>query len=413
MRKIYTSIDVGTDSIKILVGELHQGKLRVLGSSSTRTKGLKNGLIVDPSEVLIGLRKSIGDIQGKLGISIHKTLLSIPPYSVEYQEVIGYSTITNEEKKVKGDDIVRALQASIYNKVIEGKELVSLLPVSFSVDNKHGIKDPKEVIGEKLTVHAIMATMPKKTVHAMVNLVESLGLKVMDISIHPISDYFEFKNKEFDKGISSIINIGHETITVSVFENGIIKASEVICLGGKNIENDIAYVYKTSSEDSRMLKERFAIANIQFAMASETYELFTANKKEVHINQRELSEVVMCRVLEMLKLAKKQANLLTNKQIDYIILTGGSSEMPGLTSIVSEVFGNKARIATMDTIGIRENSFSIVSGLIKYYYGKMNLRGKDYSMLSNEEVEELLSSHDSVDGNHSVLSKIFGYFFDN
>lgn len=412
MKKIYTGIDIGTDSIKFLVAEMYQGKLRVLASSSIPTKGLKYGLIVDPSEVLIGLRKGIKEVEGKVGVQLDKALVTLLPFHAEYTEVTGYSTITNDDHKVSGDDILRAMQASIYNKVVEERELASILPVSFAVDTKTGVKDPKGMVGQKLTVQAVMVTLPKKIVHSVVGLIESLGVRVVDVTVHPICDYYEFKNKDAENKTVALINVGHETTTVSVFEKGVIGNSEVLNLGGKNVDNDIAYIYKCSLEDSRLLKERFALANVQFALPSETYELLTASKREISINQHELSEIVMSRIVEILKLAKKQANLLTKKQIDYIIITGGSSEIPGLSSIINEIFGNKAKIAIIDTMGIRENRYSPVSGLVRYFHHKMVLRGKEYSMLTNEEEELLVTPHKNLENNKNVLSKIFGYFFE-
>ena len=41
MKHIYTSLDIGSDSIKIVVCELYQNKLNLLASSSVKSKGVK------------------------------------------------------------------------------------------------------------------------------------------------------------------------------------------------------------------------------------------------------------------------------------------------------------------------------------------------------------------------------------
>jgi cell division protein FtsA len=218
-----------------------------------------------------------------------------------------------------------------------------------------------------------------------------------------------------DKNIGAIINIGNQTTTVSIFEKGIILNSEIIPLGGKNIDNDLSYIYKVNKEESRKLKEVFAIANKQFAMASEIYDALDINKEEIKINQYELSEAVISRLMEILKLAKKQTTLLTNKEISYIIITGGMSEIPGMSSLIEEVFGKSARVGNIETMGIRDNRYSTVSGMIKYFYDKLGLRGKEYSMFNNEKEEELVSPKKNGlnISSDSILGKVFGYFFDN
>ncbi len=415
MKRIYTSIDIGTDTIKMLVGEMYKGKLNVLAVSCVKSKGIKKGLISDANETLIAIREAIADTEGKLGIKLDKVVASIPAYFTEYTEVEGTSTITNEEKKVFSNDIVRTLQTCVYNKLKDNQELVTIMPIAFAVDNKKGLKDPKGLVGKKISAKAVMVTMPKKNIHSVIGIVESLGLQVTDINIGPIADYYQFRTKEMDKGISAIINIGAEVTTVSVFNKGVIINSEIISMGGKNIDNDISYIFKINKLEARRLKEKYALANKHYAQANEAYDVLSINRVELKINQYELSQVVMSRLQEILKLAKKQTSLLTNKEISYIIITGGVTEMPGMSSIIGEVFGKEARLGNIETIGIRDNKYSSVAGMIKYFHDKLNLRGKEYSMFSAEKEEDLTSPQKkllNISGN-SMLGKVFGYFFDN
>lgn len=414
MKRIYTCIDIGSSSIKILVGEMFKGRLIVLATSCVKSKGVKKGLIVDANETIATIKNAISDAEGKLGIKIDKVIASVPPYLATYTEVDGYSTITNEEKKVTGSDITRALQACVYNKVDQDEELVTIVPIEFVVDNKAGIRDPKGIVGTKLGVRAIMVTTSKKSLYSIISILESLGLEVVDTNFGAIGEYFEYRNKDMDKLSGAIISIGADLTNVSIFEKGIIKASEIIPIGGRNIDNDIAYIKKISKEDALKLKESFAIANRHYAQGSETAEVIDNFKKEIKLNQLEISDIVMSRLLEILKLAKKQASLLTNKENSYIIITGGISEMPGMTSILGEVFGKEARIGNIETIGIRDNKYASLAGMIKYSHEKLNLRGKEYSMFSNENEEELIASKKGVLNitEDSVLGKVFGYFFD-
>ncbi len=415
MKKIYTSVDIGSNTIKMLVGEIHKGKLNVLAVSSINSKGIKKGLIVDANEVIVSLRKIIAEIEGKLGVKIDKVLANVPAYYTEYNETTGSSTITNQEKKVTSNDIIRVLQACVYNKLKSDQELVTIVPIEFRIDNKKGLKDPKGLVGKKLFCNAVMVTTPKKNVHSVISVLSSLGLEVTDINIGPIGDYYQFRNKDTDKNVTAIINIGSETTTVSVFEQGIISSSEIITIGGQNIDNDISYIFKLDKIESKNLKEKFALANKNYAQTKEVYEVLNINKRDLKINQQELSEIVMSRLMEILKLAKKQTSLLTNKEINYIIITGGMTEIPGMSSLIKEVFGNEARLGNIETIGIRDNKYSSVAGIVNYFNDKLLLRGKEYSMFDNDKQEDLVSPKNKVlnISNDSILGKVFGYFFDN
>ncbi|MBQ1812864.1 MAG: cell division FtsA domain-containing protein, partial [Bacilli bacterium] len=234
---------------------------------------------------------------------------------------------------------------------------------------------------------------------------------VVDVNLGPIADYNEFSNNNTNEGLTVIVNVGYDITTVSLFNKGIIINSEIIQIGGKNIDNDISYVFKIDKETSSKLKESFAVAHKKFSRVNEIKECITVNKDLISITQYDISQVVMSRLTEILKLAKKQSYLLTNREISYIIITGGSSEIPGMSYLVEDVFGDTAHVGNIDTIGIRNNKYSVVSGLIRCFDSKLSLRDKEFSMVDFDG--ENISKKINLSDNNSVLSKVFGYFFDN
>lgn len=410
MRKIYTSVDLGSDSIKILVAEIYNKKLNVLAVSNVKSSGIKKGLIVDANEILVSLREAISEIEGKLMITIDKVIASVPSYYSTFEIVTGEVDI-DEYGKITGLDVVKVLQKAVKSKLKMDRELVTIIPIYYIVDDKKNIKDPKNLIGKKLGVKAMMATTPSKNVQSIISIFQSLGIDVVDVNLGSIADYNEFKNNTSDTGVSAVINIGHDITTVSLFNKGIIINSEVIQIGGKNIDNDISYVFKLDKKDSSKLKENFAVAHKKFSRVNDVKEAVTTNRDLISITQYDISQVVMSRLTEILKLAKKQTYLLTNREISYIIITGGVSELPGMSHLVDEIFGNIAKIGNIDTIGIRNNKYSTVSGLIKCFNSKLELRDKEYSMVELDDSDDTNRKRKLEDS--GVLNKVFGYFFDN
>ena len=410
MRKIYTSVDLGSDSIKILFAEIYNKNLNVLAVSNVKSSGIKKGLIVDANEILVSLREAISEIEGKLMITIDKVIASVPSYYSTFEIVTGEVDI-DEYGKITGLDVVKVLQKAVKSKLKMDRELVTIIPIYYIVDDKKNIKDPKNLIGKKLGVKAMMATTPSKNVQSIISIFQSLGIDVVDVNLGSIADYNEFKNNTSDTGVSAVINIGHDITTVSLFNKGIIINSEVIQIGGKNIDNDISYVFKLDKKDSSKLKENFAVAHKKFSRVNDVKEAVTTNRDLISITQYDISQVVMSRLTEILKLAKKQTYLLTNREISYIIITGGTAELPGMSYLVEEIFGSNAKVGNIDTIGIRNNKYSTVSGLIKGINDKLESRDKEYTMIdldNDASGQNKLSINDS-----SVLNKVFGYFFDN
>ena len=105
--------------------------------------------------------------------------------------------------------------------------------------------------------------------------------------------------------------------------------------------------------------------------------------------------------------------LLTKKDIQYIVITGGLTEIKSFKNLVYEILGKDVIIYLMDEIGIRDNKYVTAMGMIKYFVNKMALRGKDYSMVSQEDEELLLTPDDKKRKEKVVVTKIFKGFIRN
>ena len=118
----------------------------------------------------------------------------------------------------------------------------------------------------------------------------------------------------------------------------------------------------------------------------------------------------MSRIEEILSMAKEQINNLTNKELSYIIITGGTSNIPQFKAVASEILGDIS-IGNIKIIGVRNNKYSSAIGNIIYFINRLKLRGNNYSMFSEEDENKLSSKKNANNSNESMLGKVFGYFF--
>lgn len=344
-----------------------------------------------------------------LGIKIKKVITTIPSYFAEFTKIDGEIKINNENKIVTGDDVVKVLGQAVRGKISSTKEMVTIVPIDFSVDSKTGIKDPKGLTGNTLRTRAILITTPKKNIYSVVGLIEAIGIEVVDISLNSIGDINALKNKGMEEKIGAIINIGAETTTVSVYNKNILIKTSIIGMAGRDIDNDISYMYKIDPEVAKKIKEKFALAHKKYASSSEIYEL----PGHKNIEQLEVSTIAMSRIEEILTLAKKELLELTNRQMEYIIITGGVSNMSHFELVAENIFGKDVIIGNVRLIGIRNNKYSSAVGNIVYFINKLKIKGKNYTMVSDTDMEILSSTKKSLINvsNESMLGKVFGYFF--
>ena len=410
MKKIFTSIDIGSDTVKFLVGEEFKDRVNVLSATEITSKGVRKGLIVDSNLLVNTIKDGLKVIDNELGINIKKTLVNVPDYNAKFMFVTGSIQIKDI---VNSDDVNRVVKESVYNKLDKEYELVTVVPLCFVIDEEREVDVPIGLACKKLEVKGIMISVPKKNIYSVISVIEAAGLEVVDITLSGLSDYYQVRNKKLDSKIGAIVNIGHETTNVSIINNGKMMNTETLQLGGINIENDIAYVFGINLIDARKIKEKFASCHKRFTSLNDTYELTNNMGEKIKLNQLEVTEVVMSRVSEILNYAKKQINLLTKKQVDYIIITGGLTEIKSFKNLVYEILGKDVIIYLMEDIGIRDNKYTTCMGMIKYFIDKMHVRGKEYSMLSSNDEELLLTPADTRKKEKVVVTKMFKSFIKN
>lgn len=404
MRHIYNCIDIGSDSIKIIVCELYQNRYNLLATSTIKSKGIKKGLITDINEAKSCIKKGFDELETMLGFKIKKVIAIIPSYFAEFNMIKGEIKVN---EIVKGNDIIKVLQTAMKENN-PTKEMVTIIPIDFVIDNEI-TKFPLGKSCQDLKSRAIMVTTPKKNIYSVINLLNSIGIEVIDISLGCIGDINTFMDERLEKCVSAVINIGAEKTEVSLYNKGIIVRHSIINMGSKSVDHDISYMYKVDLETAKMLKEKFSSATRTSASLNETKEVKCKDGQVININQYELSEIVISRLDEILTLANQEINKLTSHKPEIIYITGGITNMNNFQQFCREKLGKCAIIGSVNLIGLRNNKFSSAIGNIIYFVNKLKLKGKDYSMITNDEMEILSTPRKNT--NDSMLGKIFGYFF--
>ena len=413
MRNIYTGIDIGSDSIKVVTGEYVNEKFNVLASCTTPSNGVRRGMIVDHGLAVESLKNAIKDVENILGMTIKKAIVTVPSYERNLNVVESKIPVLGEV--VTGYDVSKSLEETITGKLKEDEEVVSVIPIMFTVDDTMHLVNPNGSKASELSVKALLATAPKKQIFDVLKVVNDAKIEVIDITFGCIGDYYESRDTETDSQMGAIINIGNDKTEVSVFNKGILIKNSIINLGSKNVDKDISYVYESDITTSRELKEHFACASRRYADEKETVNIITGEGNTVTINQVNISEVVEARLEELLNLAKKEINNLTNREISYIIVTGGITEMTGFNSVVENTLGLNGRVHNATTPGIRDNKYTSATGICKYFHDKMSLREREVSFVDDEDINQMMINKKSMIEltDNTIISRIYGYFANN
>ena len=409
MREILASIDIGSYKIKLVVGEILHDEVKVLCALDEESRGVKKGAICDVDELVYAIKKLLNKCEELLGIKITKSLVSINEESLAFQ--VGDAIVAlGDEGEVTTPDIVRSINATFKDKIAKNMDLVCATPILFKVDDVKN-NSPKGARGTHLYCKSVIVTVPKREIEEAVKALSKCGIETIDVVPPSIGSFTAFKEPSHNVTTGVIIDIGYETTNIGIINKGVLINNLVLGLGGKNIDNDLSFIYKINKKDADKIKSEFALANKRGASKKEKEEFTTTNGEHIEITQAEVSEVCMSRIHEILNMAKNEINYLTKKEISYIIITGGLSEFKDFSLEVESVFGNIATVGDLKIIGARDNKYACSIGMIKFFDENMRLREKEYTILDQEGLD-ILSGDDerSKNSSDSIIGKIFGMF---
>ena len=377
---IYAAIDIGSDTIKIVVGEYINNRLNVLASVNTKTVGIKKGIIVDKELVVKSISLALGEIKEQLGFAVTKAIISIPCYDAT---VNVYNGEVYTEGVIKGEDIINCFKSAIKTNIPDDREVITVFPIDFLVDDEERYHDVIGVNGYKLESRVLISTLPKELVYSYVEVLEQNGVEVIDLALSSVADYTYISNDELKKEVGAVVNIGDAKTEISIFNKGLMIKTDILSIGSKQIDQDIKYIYKLDRVTARYLKENLAVATCQYVDTSNVLEYENLEGEKCAISSLEVSQIVEARLEEILKSVKKSLNTLTNREISYIIVSGGISNLVGFNYLLENTFGDITYMINMNTIGIRDNIYLTCYGMIKYYIEKLALREITYTMYEN------------------------------
>ncbi len=411
MNHIYTGLDIGNGEIKIVVVNANNSNYHVLASTSVKTLGLKKNTIYDEKKLKNTLLRALKNTEEKIGMKIREVILTLPANRASMTIESGLVNIRGE--KVTGKDIENVIRDTVEDTYDNTRELVSCLPISFTVDDEASVINPLGEVGEKLFLKAVVATSPKEEIYPFINIVRSVGINITDIIYNTQGDYYTIATKELDRKMGAIINIGADITSVGVFNKGIMIKNSYIPVGSSSVDKDIAFVYKLDLKEAKSLKETFALTSARYADNNDDITVVDKENKKITINQTQISEVIESRIKEILKLAKNEINRLTKREISYIIVVGGISELAGFNYVVEETLGIKASCFNMKVLGARHNKYTSAFGSCKYFDKKCMLKEKSIDMFSLDEIESFISPKKKNMNNDAMTNRFFGHFFEN
>ncbi|MFA9557370.1 cell division protein FtsA [Evansella sp. AB-rgal1] len=375
----YVTLDMGTSCIRVVIGEMTNGSLNIIGVGEANSEGIKKGSIVDIDETVHSIRTAVEKAERMIGLSIENVIIGITGNHIQLQPCHGVVAVSSEDREIGDEDISRVFDAAQVISIPPEREIIDVIPKQFIVDGLDEINDPRGMIGVRLEMEGTIITGSRTSLHNVIRCVEKAGLQVANIVLQPLAaGTIALSKDEKSLGVA-LIDMGGGSTTVSVFENGNLQGTKQIPVGGDHITNDISVGFRTSSEEAEKIKLDYGHAFIDYASDEETFEVSEiGSDQKQEFSQWQLANIIEPRIEEMLHLAHKEIQRLGYNDLPGgYVLTGGSVKMPGVLELARDVLQKNVRIAIPDYIGVREPQYTNGVGIITFAHRNMRIQGKE------------------------------------
>lgn len=405
----YVSIDIGSSSVKTIVGEKFHNGINVIGTGQTYTSGIKNGLIDDFDIARQAIKDTIKKASIASGVDIKDVFLKLPIIGTEvYDE--SNEIECYEDTEIDGTHIESVLEGIRDKNDVPETEVINVFPIRFVVDKDNEVSDPKELIARhSLKVDAGVIAIQKSILINMIKCVEACGVDVLDV----YSDAYNYGSiltpTEKELG-ACVIDIGEDLTQVAFYERGELVDAESIEMAGRDITDDIAQGLNTTYDTAEKVKHQYGHAFYDSASDQDVFSVDQVDSDEhVQYTQKDLSDFIEQRVEDIFfEVFDVLQDLGLTKVNGGFVVTGGSANLLGVKELLQDMVSEKVRIHTPSQMGIRKPEFSSAISTISSSIAFDELL--DYVTISYQDNEEFEEEVIESDKDTETKSSGFDWF---
>jgi len=351
-KQVLTAIDVGTTKVCTLVGEVTgDGDIRVLGVGITPSGGMHKAMVVNIDEAKDAIRESIKKAEQTSGLRIESAYVGVTGRHIASMNNHGVVAITRQDRMVRTDDLKRVLDSARNVKIPTGHKLLHAIPRAYAVDGQPGVKNPVGMYGYRLDVETHIITAATTAVQNLVKCVRGVGVDIDELVLEPIASAEAVLSEEEKEMGIVLADIGGGTTDICVFKEGSIWHTAVLPVAGYQMTRDIAIGLGLPFDVAEEMKKRYGSVMPIHEVRDEELEMISRDGHGV--SYQELCDIVRARVDEILRLI-----LLELPQSNYetivpagLVLTGGSSNLPGIDLLGREILRLPVRVGVPQRVG--------------------------------------------------------------
>lgn len=356
-RHLAVGIDIGTSRTKAFIAEEFDasGRLvpKVIGTGIAETRGVQHGYIANYKEAAEGIKAAIHQAEKGAKTKVKRAFVSIGGIGLSGITATGSVAVSRADMEVTDKEMQEALdaaEASLPQALTVNRRIINTIPVEWKIDGKSVWGRVEGLTAQKLEVKALFITCLEHHLEDLIKTVEEAGIEVIDVVASPIAASFVTLSKKQKRAGCVLANLGSDTLSIIVFENGNPISLEVFPIGSTDITHDIALGLKVPLEEAEAIK-----------LGSVTRSSYSKKK---------LDEIISARLSDCFELVETHLKKLGRNALlpAGIIITGGGAGISNIKSYAENALKLPASVATIhfgdeEKTGLKDSQWSTAYGL--------------------------------------------------
>ncbi|MDD5721272.1 MAG: cell division protein FtsA [Candidatus Pacebacteria bacterium] len=385
IRNISVGIDVGSSMTRVVVGEFIKGEKnpKIIGMGESVTLGMRNGYVVNSSLVTASVSSAVKMAEKTSGLKIKRCFVSISGATLQSIASSGETIISKANGEVTALDINKAVQDCENNLNLSNKKIIHIYPQTFRLDGKEVLGRLEGMFGTKLEVKTLFVTYSIVYLEDLVKAIAEAGVDTLDVIASPVAIAdIALSEKQKIVGVA-LVDIGDQTTSLSVFENGLLVSMSTFLIGSNKITNDIALGFKIPLEKAEALK-----------LGNDTGEF----------SKKKLDEIIEARLCDIFESIENNLRKIKRSELlpAGIVFVGGGANTPRLTELSKSILKLPSNIGAIEIFGnaktkLRDPSYFTAIGLLSsgkdgdsYSDSSLGNLFKDFKNLLKSNLKQLM-----------------------
>jgi cell division protein FtsA len=382
---LVAGLDIGSSKIVCLIARLEphppQEVLRrrshgidILGIGHTGARGMKGGAVSDLEEVEDAVRHAVDLAERAASVQLESAAVSVSAGRLGSDNFTAFVDVAGP--KVSESDVARLLAAGSRHSAREGRVVLHSLPIGFALDGVHGVREPRGMLARRFGVDMHVTTTDVATPRNLMLAVEQCHLAVEALVASPyVAGLSVLADDEADLG-AAVVDMGAGTTTMAIFSGGRFIHADGFALGGNHVTMDLARGINTGMTDAERIKTFYGSV---LTGGNDEREMITVpavggdSEPPQIISRATLVQIIRPRVEEILEMVRDRLALspFAAEPRACVVLTGGASQLTGLSELAARIFKRAVRIGR--PLGIarlpedaKNPAFAVATGLLVY-----------------------------------------------